>query len=67
MTDLDEMTRWLRAAIASGCVGAPWEGRFPRYAWHRRGDVWYEARLVNQELGQYKGYALKPSESPEGI
>jgi hypothetical protein len=29
--------------------------------------VVYEGRLVNQELGQYKGYPLEASEEPEGI
>jgi hypothetical protein len=67
LTDRDELTRWLQAAIASGHIGEPWEGQFPRYAWHRAGDVCYEARLVNQELGQYKGYPLEPAENPEGM
>jgi hypothetical protein len=67
LTDRDELTRWLRAAIGAGRIGEPWEGDFPRYAWHRLGDVCYEARLVNQELGQYKGYPLDPSEQPEGM
>jgi hypothetical protein len=46
---------------------APWEGDFPRYAWHSIGDVCYEARLVNQELGQYKGWPLAPNERVEGL
>jgi hypothetical protein len=50
-----------------GRVGEPWEGDFPRYAWCKQGQVTYEARLVNQELGQYKGYPLEPSEEPEGL
>jgi hypothetical protein len=29
--------------------------------------VFYEARLVNQELGQYKGYPLDPDEWPEKL
>jgi hypothetical protein len=76
-TDAGEITGWLRQAIAGGNVGAPWEGDFPRYAWHRLaslGIAWhrlddavYEARLVNQELGQYKGYPLDPSEWPEEL
>jgi hypothetical protein len=40
---------------------------FPRYAWHRLDNVIYEARLVNQELGQYKGYPLDPDEWPERL
>lgn len=66
-TDADEITGWLRTAIQAGRIGAPWEGDFPRYVWHRLNEVTYEARLVNQELGQYKGYPLQPSELPEGL
>ncbi|MFC0864490.1 hypothetical protein ACFHYQ_19545 [Sphaerimonospora cavernae] len=65
--DANEITGFLRQAIAAGNVGAPWEGDFPRYAWHTLDDVIYEARLVNQELGQYKGYPLKRSEWPESL
>jgi hypothetical protein len=39
----------------------------PRYAWPRLDNVIYEARLVNQELGQYKGYPLDPDEWPEKL
>jgi hypothetical protein len=63
----DELTRWLRVAIRNGYVGAPWEGRFPRYAWYRRRGVVFEARLVNQEAGQYKGYPLDADDVPEGL
>ncbi len=63
----DELTGWLREAIITGNVGAPWEGDYPRYVWHRQGDVVYEGRLVNQEQGQYKGYPLKADELPEGL
>ncbi|WP_327106169.1 hypothetical protein [Nonomuraea glycinis] len=65
--DADEITDWLRQAIACGNVGAPWEGEFPRYVWRGLDDVIYEARLVNRELGQYKGYPLTSSERPEGL
>jgi len=62
--DADELTRWLRQAIEVGDVGAPFEGGYPRYVWSRQGDIVYEARLVNQGLGQYKGYPLQPDEWP---
>ncbi|MFC0552239.1 hypothetical protein ACFFHJ_15230 [Planotetraspora thailandica] len=65
--DPAEITGWLRQTIACGNVGAPWEGEFPRYAWHRLDNVIYEARLVNRELGQYKGYPLDPDEWPEKL
>ena len=65
--DASEITDWLRQAIICGNVGAPWEGEFPRYVWRRLDDVIYEARLVNRELGQYKGYPLAKSERPERL
>jgi hypothetical protein len=65
--DADEITDWLRQAIACWNVGAPWEGEFPRYVWRDLDDVIYEARLVNRELGQYKGYPLTRSEWPDRL
>jgi hypothetical protein len=67
LTDPAELTQWLRDAIRAGQVGELWEGDFPRYVWCRQGEVWYEGRLVNQELGQYKGYPLEAGEGPEGM
>jgi hypothetical protein len=67
LADADELTEWLRQAIVAGSVGAPWEGDYPRYVWHRQGDVMYEGRLVNQEQGHYKGYPLTADELPEGL
>ena len=58
---------WLRTAIARGAVGAPWEGAFPRYVWYQHGGVVFEGRLVNRELGKYKGYPLEADEWPLGI
>jgi hypothetical protein len=63
---LDEINRWLRDAIRKGKTGA-WTGDFPRYAWHREGDTVFEARLVNEISGDYKGYALKREEWPDGL
>lgn len=40
---------------------------FPRYAWHKEKETVYEARLVNRELGEYKGYPLNETEWPEGL
>jgi hypothetical protein len=62
-----EINKWLRVAIERGAVGAPWEGCFPRYVWYRQGETVYEARLVNQVKGEYKGYALCPDELPKGL
>lgn len=66
-TTQTELTRWLQAGIRRGYVGAPWEGDYPRYVWHKVGDVVYEARLINRENGQYKGYPLRPEEYPQGL
>jgi hypothetical protein len=67
LTDANEITAWLRAGIAAGLVGYPWEGDFPRYVWYRVDELCYEARLVNREAGQYKGYSLVDDECPEGL
>ena len=64
---LRQIQEWLRRAFKVHCVGSPWEGDFPRYAWSKVGDVVYEARLVNRGLGQYKGWQLEPEEWPDGI
>ena len=62
-----QVTRWLRKAIRHGSVSAYWEGDFPRYVWHKEGDIVFEARLVNQVRGQYKGYPLNPEEWPRNL
>lgn len=58
---------WLRSAIRLGAVGAPWEGDFPRYVWHKEGGLVYEGRLVNRQAGTYKGYPLQREEWPDRI
>jgi hypothetical protein len=65
--DFALLTGWLREAVVAGHVGGPWDGRFPRYAWARRGEECFEARLVNAESGQYKGYQLLDAEAPKGL
>ena len=60
-----DLTAALQAAIREGNVGAPWEGRYPRYVWARIGGQLFEGRLVNCEMGQYKGYGLAAEEAPE--
>ena len=70
LNSADEITEWLRVAIGKGAFGRLWEGnvpQFPRYVWYKDGDIVYEGRLVNQELGQYKGYPLEREEWPLGI
>ena len=65
--DRQVVEEWLRSAIRRGAVGAPWEGGFPRYAWHMEGDIVFEGRLINKGLGEYKGYPLDRDEWPRGI
>ncbi|MGH3772698.1 MAG: hypothetical protein ACRDRW_15105 [Pseudonocardiaceae bacterium] len=67
LADQDELTGWLQQAIRGGRTGGLWEGDFPRYVWHQVGRVLYEARLVNRELGQYKGYPLSRDEWPDAF
>jgi len=58
---------WLRNGIELQCFGYPWEGDFPRYVWSKVEEKVYEARLVNRQLGQYKGWELSVEEWPSGI
>ncbi len=67
LADADELTSWLRDAIRLGQVSALWEGDFPRYVWCKQAGIAYEGRLLNQVLGQYKGYPLEPGEEPGGL
>jgi hypothetical protein len=67
LKDPHVLTGWLRDAIASGQVGAPWDHDFPQYAWIRRGSRCFEARLSNRELGTYHGYPLRPDEVPQWL
>lgn len=68
--DIDPTTaqELLRAAIAAGDVGGPWDDQpFPRYAWRRYGKAVFEARLTNAELGAFKGYPIDETESPSWL
>lgn len=65
---LDDINRWLKAAIRAGQFSAYWDhGHFPRYVWHREGDVVFEARVVNAGSGAYKGFDLTRDEWPENF
>jgi hypothetical protein len=61
------LTDWVQDAIRRGQVSNKWEGDFPRNVWLRRDGIVYEARLVNQGDGGYKGWQLKEHEYPEGL
>ena len=60
------MNGWLCKALAKGACGR-WEGSFPRYVWYKKESVVYEARLVNSEAGDYKGYPLNEDEWPPNL
>ena len=65
--DICKLMRVGRKVNAIGFTGGPWEDGSPgflRYVWYKDGATVYEGRLVNRELGQYKGYPLENSEWP---
>lgn len=68
LKDPDLITAWLAEAVRRGNVSAAFDGDFPRYVWAlpEGEDVWYEARLTNQEAGEYKGYPLNFDQRPAG-
>jgi len=57
-------TEALRAAIRARRTSS-FVGRFPNYVWGNLDGQLYEARLVNQELGQYKAYPITAEELPD--
>ena len=67
LADRETLSGWLQKAVKEGMIGGQWEGAFPRYVWVLDDGTCYEGRLVNQELGQYKGYPLERHEWPEGV
>lgn len=48
----------LRAAICAGVVGGQFRGAFPSRAWVYLNGRLCEARLSNQDAGQYHGFPL---------
>jgi hypothetical protein len=62
-----DIQEWLREAVRHGHCSALWEGDFPRYVWHRDGSTTYEARLINSQTGEYKGYPLESDEHVRGL
>ena len=62
----ENATNALRSAIRAGMVSSDWKNGYPVLAWHRKGDVLYEARLSNSGLGEYHAYPLEsPLEWPD--
>lgn len=62
----DVVEAWLRDSVRAGRVGA-WEEGFPRYVWHRDGDILFEARQGSPGSGEYHGYPLEPTQRVRGI
>ena len=65
MDSQELLTTWLRLAIQRGWVGGLLEGDFPRYVWYQTEGRFFEGRLTNQALGQYKGYPIERAEAPQ--
>jgi hypothetical protein len=61
-----DILRWLQHSIRLGHCGVLWEGSFPRYVWHREGELVYEARLMKAR-GEYKGYPLEADGQVRGL
>ena len=64
-TDFQEITEVLREAIRRGCIGAIFEGSFPKYVWGWMDGQLYEARHINGPQGTYKAYPLEDLERPK--
>ena len=62
-----DIQHWLEEAIQRRQFSPYWEGGFPRYVWHREGEVVYAARLINRGTGEYKGFPLLPNEKVKGL
>lgn len=63
--NVERNTEALREGIRRGCVGAEFEGDFPRFVWTWIEGALYQARLTNRELGTYKGWRIEPIEHPD--
>lgn len=64
--ELDRVQGWLRQAIMAGRCGV-WEQGFPRYVWHREGDIVFEARQGSAGSGEYHGYPLEAWQTVRGL
>jgi len=64
LTDFSTITPALREAIRRGCVGAQFDGEFPRHVWGWLNGRLYEARLTNKAQGSYKAWPIDDVERP---
>lgn len=63
-TTFGPITEALREAIRRRCVGAMFEGDFPRYVWGWLDRRLYQARLINSTQGWYKAWPIEDVERP---
>ncbi|SRR5258708_1073344 len=63
----EEATQALRAAMQRGSVSEAWEDGFPRYVWHRDGNILYEARHIRGPLGSFYAYPIENFQAPRGL
>ena len=63
----DEATDAIREAIRRGNVSENWEDSFPRYVWHRDGEVLYEARHTRGPSGSFHAFPIEEIQAPRGL
>jgi hypothetical protein len=65
--DWPKLREALQLAIREGCVGDLGK-EFPRRAWVWINDILHEARITNEDAGDYHGFPLDhPSQYPEPL
>jgi hypothetical protein len=60
-------TQALRRALTNGQVSEAWEDGFPRYVWHKDGEVIYEARHTRGPHGTFHAYPIEKYQIPDGL
>jgi hypothetical protein len=60
-------TEALRQALCNGHVSEAWEDGFPRYVWHKDGEVIYEARHTRGPHGTFHAYPIEKFQIPDGL
>lgn len=64
---LQQVLNVLRQAIRMRHVSKAWVNGFPRYVWHRAGEVWYEAQTNPGTSGVYHAYPIEDDGVPRGL
>jgi hypothetical protein len=62
-----EATDALRKALLKGHTSDVWDGEFPRYVWHKEGEVVYEARHTRGPVGCFHAYPIESFQIPSGF